>query len=57
MEHLVGIVAILSGCIIPVSIFVWLYYQEKDKNRTILVKLRTYLILLYKMYINNSHVY
>ena len=36
MEHLVGIVAILSGCIIPVSVFVWLYYQEKDKNRTIL---------------------
>ena len=36
MEHLVGIVAILSGCIIPVSVFVWLYYQEKDKNRTML---------------------
>ena len=36
MEHLVGIVGILAGCIIPVSVFVWLYYQEKDKNRTIL---------------------
>ena len=36
MEHLVGIVGILSGVIIPVSVFVWLYYQEKDKNRTIL---------------------
>ena len=36
MEYLVGIVAILSVCIIPVSVFVWLYYQEKDKNRTML---------------------
>ena len=36
MEELVVIVAILSGCIIPISIFVWMYYQEKDKNRTIL---------------------
>ena len=36
MEHLVGIVGILSGVIIPVSVFVWLYYQEKDKNRTML---------------------
>ena len=36
MGHLVGIVGILSGVIIPVSVFVWLYYQEKDKNRTIL---------------------
>jgi len=36
MESLLGIVGILAGCIIPVSVFVWLYYQEKDKNRTIL---------------------
>lgn len=36
MEELVVIVGILSGCIIPISVFVWLYYQEKDKNRTIL---------------------
>tara|TARA_B100001113_G_scaffold291648_1_gene248128 strand:- start:42 stop:431 length:390 start_codon:yes stop_codon:yes gene_type:complete len=36
MESLLGIVGILAGCIIPVSVFVWLYYLEKDKNRTIL---------------------
>jgi hypothetical protein len=36
MDELVGIVGILSGVIIPVSVFVWLYYQEKDKNRTML---------------------
>ena len=36
MEHLVGIVGILAGCVVPVSVFVWLYYQEKDKNRTML---------------------
>ena len=36
MDELVSIVGILSGVIIPVSVFVWLYYQEKDKNRTML---------------------
>tara|TARA_B100000902_G_scaffold72041_1_gene77408 strand:- start:97 stop:486 length:390 start_codon:yes stop_codon:yes gene_type:complete len=36
MESLLGIVGILAGCIIPVSVFVWLYYLEKDKNSTIL---------------------
>ena len=36
MDALLGIVGILAGCIVPVSVFVWLYYQEKDKNRTML---------------------
>jgi len=36
MAELVGIVAILSFVLIPISFFVWLYYQEKDKNQTIL---------------------
>jgi hypothetical protein len=36
MEYLVGIVAILGFFLIPISCFVWLYYQEKDKNQTIL---------------------
>jgi hypothetical protein len=36
MELLIPILGILAGIIIPVSIFVWLYFESKDKNRTIL---------------------
>ena len=36
MELLIPILGILSGIIIPVSVFVWLYFESKDKNRTIL---------------------
>ena len=35
-ETIIPIFGIMAGIIIPVSVFVWLYYQEKDKNRTIL---------------------
>ena len=36
MENLIPILGILSGIIIPVSVFVWLYLESKDKNKTIL---------------------
>jgi len=36
MEDLVPILGILTGIIIPVSVFAWLYLEGKDKNRTIL---------------------
>ena len=36
MELLIPIFGILSGIIIPVSVFVWLYFESKDKNKTIL---------------------
>ena len=36
MELLIPILGILAGIIIPVSVFVWLYFESKDKNKTIL---------------------
>ena len=36
MKLLIPILGILAGIIIPVSVFVWLYFESKDKNRTIL---------------------
>ena len=36
MELLIPILGILAGIIIPVSIFVWLYFESKYKYRTIL---------------------
>ena len=36
METLIPILGILTGMIIPVSVFAWLYLEGKDKNRTIL---------------------
>ncbi|MBR51306.1 MAG: hypothetical protein CMD58_02195 [Gammaproteobacteria bacterium] len=36
MEILVPILGILAGIIIPLSVFIWLYLESKDKNRTIL---------------------
>ena len=36
MEILVPILRILAGIIIPLSVFIWLYLESKDKNRTIL---------------------
>ena len=36
MEHLSAILGILAGIIIPLSVFVWLYLESKDKNKTIL---------------------
>ena len=36
MENLLPILGILTGIIIPVSVFIWLYLESKDKNKTIL---------------------
>ena len=36
MELLIPILGILAGIIIPVSVFVWLYFESKYKYRTIL---------------------
>ena len=36
MFELVPILGVLSGIIIPVSVFIWLYFEGKDKNRTII---------------------
>ena len=35
MDHLVPILGILAGIVIPVSVFLWLYHEGKDKNKTI----------------------
>ena len=36
MYQLVPILGVLAGIIIPVSVFIWLYFEGKDKNKTIL---------------------
>ncbi len=35
MIELIPILGILTGIIIPVSVFIWLYFEGKDKNKTI----------------------
>ena len=36
MNNLLPTLGILTGIIIPLSVFVWLYLESKDKNKTIL---------------------
>ena len=36
MELLIPILGILTGIIVPVSVFIWYYFESKDKNKTIL---------------------
>ena len=36
MNDIVPILGILVGIIIPLSVFVWLYLESKDRNKTIL---------------------
>jgi hypothetical protein len=36
MESLMPIFGILSGAVIPVAVFIWLYYEGKGKRETIL---------------------
>ena len=36
MYNFLPILGILTGIIIPLSVFVWLYLENKDKNKTIL---------------------
>ena len=34
--EIIPLAGIMTGIIVPVSVFVWLYFEGKDKNRTIL---------------------
>tara|TARA_A100001035_G_scaffold7852_1_gene5589 strand:+ start:683 stop:1078 length:396 start_codon:yes stop_codon:yes gene_type:complete len=36
LEILIPVLGIMTGIIVPVSVFVWLYFETKDKNKTIL---------------------
>ncbi len=36
MENLVPVLGILVAIIIPLSVFIWLYFEGKDRNKTIL---------------------
>ena len=36
LELIIPVWGIMTGIILPVSVFVWLYFEGKDKNRTIL---------------------
>ncbi len=35
-EVIIPVLGIMSGIIIPLAVFVWLYLESKDKNKTIL---------------------
>ena len=35
-EVVIPLVGIMTGIIVPVSVFIWLYFEGKDKNKTIL---------------------
>jgi hypothetical protein len=35
-ELIIPVLGIMTGIIVPVSVFVWLYFESKDKNKTIL---------------------
>ena len=36
MYQIIPVLGVLAGIIIPVSVFIWLYFEGKDKNRTII---------------------
>ena len=35
-ETIIPVVGMMTGIIVPVSVFIWLYFEGKDKNKTIL---------------------
>ncbi|MBQ22330.1 MAG: hypothetical protein CMD32_02835 [Flavobacteriales bacterium] len=35
-EVVIPVLGIVTGIIVPVSVFIWLYFEGKDKNKTIL---------------------
>ena len=35
MSELVPILGVLTGIIIPIAVFIWLYFEQKEKNRTL----------------------
>ena len=34
--EIVSVLGIMVGIIVPIAVFVWLYFESKDKNKTIL---------------------
>ena len=36
MESLIPIFGIISGMVIPIAVFIWLYYEGKGKRETVL---------------------
>ena len=36
MENLIPIFGIISGMVIPIAVFIWLYYEGKGKRETVL---------------------
>ena len=36
MENLMPIFGVLSGMVIPIAVFIWLYYEGKGKRETVL---------------------
>ena len=36
MSELIPIIGVLAGIIIPIAVFIWLYFEQKEKNRTLL---------------------
>ena len=36
MSELIPILGVLTGIIIPIAVFIWLYFAQKEKNKTIL---------------------
>ena len=36
MENLIPIFGILSGMVVPIAVFIWLYYEGKGKRETVL---------------------
>tara|TARA_B100001741_G_scaffold70994_1_gene57106 strand:+ start:222 stop:617 length:396 start_codon:yes stop_codon:yes gene_type:complete len=36
LELIVPVLGIMTGIIVPVAVFIWLYFESKDKNKTIL---------------------
>ena len=35
-ETIIPVLGIMTGIIVPLSVFIWLYFESKDKNKTIL---------------------
>ena len=36
MENLIPIFGVISGMVIPIAVFIWLYYEGKGKRETVL---------------------
>jgi len=36
LEIMIPVLGIMTGIIVPVAVFIWLYFESKDKNKTII---------------------